>query len=290
MTENKPLGSLAPGKFSDEDPHAAAARNEYMQQALEKAKELRREKEELIQTKLDNGDIQEDYARLLKAIHASTLEPASAELEKVKAALLLREQLKDTPFATGKIAYLGAGTDWEFPVALGATDIIMEDLDYIGHGLQEEVMNSIRGFSTEVEELGDRLRFQISINGEPQSVQLCFASANVREYVPNTPLDGVLEMLGPTKSYTNQLLLPEIAAKIQEGGIILNHDYAMRNQNNNAPDGTSSRQIEGFTLYEVTDPQLFMIDLNSQTYQAPVSPDLTALRNALRQTDEKVSD
>lgn len=187
----------------------------------------------LIAARQQSHEISPSFANLLKAINTTTLGPSGPEnLRKVEAVL----DLHGAPIFqnSDRIAYVGSGEDWQFPVGLGAGSIDMVDPLFSDPSKVKSVFGSVREFDAEarMELQGEDniISASIDLGKRPQPIQLKLIGKAATAYMPEYPLNGVLEFLGPTKIDEGEIspVLPNIAEKLQADARVLNFDFDQR--------------------------------------------------------------
>lgn len=187
----------------------------------------------LIANRQQSHEISPSFANLLKAIHTTTLGPSEPEnLRKVEAVL----DLHGAPVFQNSdhIVYVGSGEDWHFPVALGVGFIDMIDPIFSDTSKVEQVLRSVRKFDatarTELSGEDSIISALIDLGKEPQPIQLRLIGKAATAYMPEYPLNGVLEFLGPTKIDVGESspVLPNIAEKLQTDARVINFDFNQR--------------------------------------------------------------
>lgn len=251
-----------------------------LQQAQEASANASQEKQRIIQLAVNVGQITHEYADLLGTIDTATTETDIANLHKVQAALGLRERLLAEGLGAGRVAYIGSGSDWQFPVALGAREIDMVDLDYLNPDSRNRLLNSIRAQHPDTVYNGGILEFSVYLGAGPEKVALHLIGADVKDYIPETELSGVVETAGPTKFITTNPVTPNVAAKIKERGVIANFDF--QHQNHGQEEGLVPLIEGGFTLYQVGNPVRFIKSLHDSPSAVKQAPSLESLRALVR--------
>ncbi len=255
MTETN--NELQSGGFSDGTTIDDAA-IQGMQEGRALAK---RKKIVLIDDALRRNEISSQYADLLTAIKTSTTTPEEADLMKVRATLDLQETLRENGFSEKRVAYIGAGNDWQFVVALGARTIDMVDLDYGYDGKEqakERMLESVKAFDPDArfDDQDERptITFQVNLYGKPEQVTLAMHAVDASQYTPSENLGGVIEALGPSKGYLDGTspVLPNVARSLANGALIFNSDF---DQNNTIGDVEGCQTIRSgkFSIYKVKD-------------------------------------
>ncbi len=240
---------IPPGGFIDESGVVTAPIED---DALrEKARIAYDRKQTLIRQALAQGKIAQEYAALLQSMQTATADNEVATLEKVEASLQLKDELAEQ-FKTGRVAYMGSGTDWQFAVALGGRQIDMVDEVFAGAGRREELLESIQEIDPHATLNSDgipTIQFGINLGKGVESIELKLFGTNVTQYNAPEPLTGVVEFAGPTKGFVqDQPILPNVASKLSPGARILNFDYMKRPIAAPTPQGFESKSVGKFTI------------------------------------------
>lgn len=221
---DKARKQIPAGEFSD----GTKVDPEDLKKFLQELEEARRKREEIVGEAHKKRAITMAYANLLLHIHSSTLGGAISDLAKVQNCLALRDKLAKEDLGKRRVAYIGAGLDWQFPVALGAREIDMVDIDYGKPELIQRIAQSIAEFDPNAKiEQGERPTFTFHVNtGEnPEVVTLRMYTGDIGTYEPDHELGGVIETLGPTKAYSSAPVVPNVAKHLAENALILNFDF-----------------------------------------------------------------
>lgn len=213
-----------PGTFSDEPKSIVDTSNIDTKNRL-----AIEERESLLSQLQGSGQIPIGLLEILRRIHSRTFRGPQATLEKIKAVLEMSESLRIT-FENGRVVYIGSGDDWEFAVALGAKDIDMVDPDFDGKNLRSSLFSSVQSFDPHASLIkvnGDTtIRFSIDIGYGIEQVSLHPKAMSVSNYIPSSPLVGVLEFAGPSKDIAPNLpIIPPLSRNLAPGAAILNFDY-----------------------------------------------------------------
>lgn len=223
-----PTGELSTGRKLDYEA--------LIKQFQEEQAALYSAKEKLISKLEQNQSISPKYANLLRSISSSTLGRAGADLRKVEAAVELKDALAREGFSARRMAYIGSGLDFHFPVALGARTIDLVDIVYKDEGSIPKLLERVRKIDSDAQlEVGDRseIVFQLDVGNGKELTRLRIIPDDVREYQPDEPLGGVIEILGPTKEFNNSSspVLPNVASRLSRDAIILNFDFSGNDAN-----------------------------------------------------------
>jgi hypothetical protein len=241
---------VEPGGFHDEDGTSLGT---YTADDLEEQfREARDTKQTLITQASSSGAITEEYARLLHTIRSGTHDEDLITLEKVQAALSLRDELTDT-FQHGSVAYIGSGLDWQFAVALGAREIDMVDPTFGDQENREALLRTIQMTDPQAS-LGSEeapvVDFGINLGSGVERIQLRLLGVDVRQYNPSS-LAGVIEIAGPTKGEgfaPMSPLLPNVQKGLSPGAKVVNFDYMRQRVANGVPQGFQSKSVGKFTV------------------------------------------
>jgi len=185
----------------------------------------------LIDQSIKKRIITPQFADLLKSIRTSTFGfPEAHTLKKVQAAIQLKDKLITDEANQKIVAYIGSGRDWQFPVALGARNIDMVDAIFSSDDSVLNLLESIKEHDANAELIPGEIKeihFGIDIGKGSEKVIVRLHPSDVMEYEPNHLLYGVLEYLGPSKTYLGETssVTPNIARKVSQGGFILNFDF-----------------------------------------------------------------
>lgn len=273
---------LKPGGFSD----GTVISEKDIAELLEKGREADEKKQTLIAAAKDQGTITDQYAALLAAIKTSTTAPEQANLIKVEIALSFEKILREGGFSNQPVAYIGAGYDWHFPVALGARRIEMIDLDYYDESKVEKMMDSVRVFDPAAQVTHESglpvLSFSVNLSGRPEQVVLSMRSANIEDYVPSQALGGVIESCGPSKGFLDQTspVMPRVAEKLTQNAFIVNSDF----HGLETVAGCERIQRGDYAILKVTDRTALTDLARTSEAQAkipsPTNPNLSHIRAA----------
>lgn len=210
-------------------------------------------KNNLINQAITTSKITPEIAGLLRAIETSTFgDYESVNSRKIQSVLAFREEFLSVE---GNFAYIGAGTDWQFPVALGLTQIDMVDIDYpdIAHYLVDSIKEFDQDPSIKSEEGGvSAIEFKVNLGEGDRKIVLNLIPGDVGSYISRSPLAGVIEVCGPSKSNDGTSpVLPNIAQSLKAGALILNLDSDPNRLRQES--GLEVLGKDGITLYTVTD-------------------------------------
>lgn len=189
------------------------------------------QKQAMISQAFSEGKITKQYASLLDSIHTSSMSGSITNLEKVKAALELKDKTQPD-FSRGKVGYIGSGYDWQFPVALGARRIDMIDEEFDGR-LRETLIQDLRDHGIEPSVIPPEtaedfpsILFSIDLGNGVEEVELRLVNRDAEQYSPIELLTGVVEIAGPTKGHIDDSpVFPNIADRLARGAIIANFDF-----------------------------------------------------------------
>lgn len=236
------------GGFYDEDGAALDTPKNDLEEQFHVARDT---KQALITQAIADGTITQEYAQLLQSIHSATTSGDLTNLKKIEAALSLRHELEDT-FQSGRVAYVGSGTDWQFAVALGARQIDMVDVGFAETGLRQSLLESIHEVDPQAELVNDEVplvKFGINLGNGVQNIQMRLVDTDVTRYDSEVPLVGVVECAGPTKSFTSDNpLLPNVRRKLSAGAKVVNFDYMDSHARKGTPQGFQSKSVGKFTV------------------------------------------
>jgi len=269
---------LKPGQFSD----GGTPDVNFIEQFRKEEGEFRRRKIALIDNLAHTKAITPQYAQLLHRIHTSTLGAEGATLRKVEAVIAMREVLKAEGIAQKYSANMGAATDWEFPVALGAREIVMVDSDYGKGNTAQQLFDSVRSFDSQaIMTDGDNpdIRFNVDIGEGKEGVLLHLNSSEITKYQPDRPLGLVVEFAGPTKgSNTSRVpVISNVTMGMASDGLVYNLDY--NDEFCYTPDiGMTQIEREGFHLYKVQDRDK-MVTASRMIFEPARDGTLEQLRN-----------
>jgi len=236
----------------------------------------------LIEELLEKGTINSQYADLLRGLSTVTVGAEGATLRKVQAVMAARELFGNSGVQQKRAAYIGSGTDWRFPVALGARDIVMVDSDYKeGSTTRQILITDIMDYDpkavVETGESGSRIRFVVDVGKGSESVVMQLDSSDVSEYQSSVPLGLVLEFAGPSKG-PNRSRVPvigNIAQGMANDGLVFNLDY--NDDVLYTPKiGMRDIQLGQFHVYQVSDRDK-MIEASKEEFKPP-EPRLSVLR------------
>lgn len=243
----------------------------YVEEFQAQQEQARIDKENLISDLLLKGMITPQYALLLNSIHSSTLNSREADLRKVRAAISMKDRLKELNIGKRHAVYIAGAYDWLFPVVLGARNIDMVDPEYLKDGkistLLQELIDSIKTFDSSPEIKGtppSNISFEVNTGEGIEKVSLNIFSQTDRDYQPKEPLGTVIEMLGP-KSFleVNSPVLPNVARNMTSDGIILNFDYS---HNLYSPEsGLKVIEMDDFIVYKISDKSKLEIASNQKS-------------------------
>lgn len=237
-----------PGTFIDEEGNTYRVDHGALPREMRAASAR---KHVLIEEALIDSKVTTQYACLLHDLRSATTSGSLADLEKVEAALSLRDELFGN-FSNGRIAYVGSGYDWEFPVALGARTIDMVDAGFSDTGLLERLLGGIESVAPDaVFEVGEfpTVKFDINLGEGEEKVSLRLLGIDVTKYRPPNPLNGVLEFAGPTKGYMDDSpVFPSIAQALTPGATVVNFDF-QHNTVPNSPARLTPMQVGKFIIY-----------------------------------------
>src|SRR3989344_4494211 len=114
-----------PGTWSDQ-----TRVKDIKRQTREDERNARRFRKRLLADLLNRGEITPQFATFLSKIRSSTTDPENARLLKIQSIVATRNLMDQCHIAKRVTVYSGAGSDWRFPVALGARNILMLDNEY----------------------------------------------------------------------------------------------------------------------------------------------------------------
>lgn len=254
--------------------------DEWERQFEEKQDQARKQRIDLIEKLLKEGKITPQYAELLRGVFTSTFGAETATLRKIQAIIAIREALADEGVAKRHTVYIGAGLDWRFPVALGARDIVMLDLEYSPQ-LRQELLDDIRQHSLGISYQEDsRIGFAVDVGNGPESVSIELEQVGIGKYQPQRSIDLVLEFLGPSKGGQESRVpvLQNVAQALGNGGIVFNDDY--QHDFSYTPDiGMRNMSFGRFHLYQVTDHDR-MVAASREVFR-PAGPSVSSIRRAI---------
>jgi hypothetical protein len=248
------LGSLGP-----QTPEELERQRQFNEQArqefISESQEALRNKQALISGSNDQGKVSPQMKKLLSEITSSTLSSATASLHKVTIALKFK--LHDINLPGERVAYIGAGLDWRFPVALGARNLDMVDLEYGRPGLIGEMYQDIRQVDEEAafsKSGSSGINFSLDLGSGPEAVNLNLLAVDASKYQPQLPLSAVLEYLGPTRSLSREAIpvLPNIAAHLLPGAMIANFDFERYYPEDLSDKGVSLLDVPNLRVARVT--------------------------------------
>jgi len=270
---NKPV----PGQWSD----GTVTGNDDLEKFYAEESESRAQKNKLIEDLSNTEQITPQFVRLLRSIHTSTFGAEGATLRKIRAVLAMRKMLKDQGITQRYTANLGAGIDWQFPVALGAREIVMVDQDYQRKDVVVKLFESVRQFDgkTQMKD-GNRpdILFGVDLGEGREDITLHLDSSEITKYQPQQPLGFVLEFAGPSKGPNRSRVpvLPNIARAMTDDGLVFNLDYPHKTL---FTPGLGMDVVEsgGFYLYKVHDKRQ-MITASSTIFSVANDGTLEQLR------------
>lgn len=269
-----------PGSFWDSITKTPDGQREFRwRQSLVKAKESVISNSEL------KGYITPQYAQLLRSIHTSTGDSESTSLKKVKTSLALRQRLQEYGIAEKLTANIGSGTDWEFPVALGARNITMIDPSYNGKYLTNELLQRVRQFDPRaIVDVGNRhqIIFDIDVGNGKEKVALHLDPSDVKRHISPKPYEFTVECSGPSKNANRSFLPihPRFISNLNKDSLILSldfpHDVLFSDDLGLKDVGT-----DGYHLYKVKD--WASLTAASKRIEKPLDPSTVALRRMHKQ-------
>src|SRR3990167_7487380 len=241
-------------------------------------------KEDLIDNLLKTKSITPQYAFLLQSIQTATLGREGAILRKVQAVLALREALRQESIAKRLTLNIGSDIDWQFPVALGARDIVLMDPGFKEAERLQKLLESVRLFDKTANFQGDdptSLPFHLDLGEGVELVNLHVSKDRVTKYQSAKPIGCVIEFAGPSKGF-NRSGVPvttNIAQIMADDGLILNFDYSHDFQY--LPEiGIDFVKLEGFYFYKVYAKDMMITA--SKIKHSPPEPSLAKLRAILK--------
>lgn len=208
----------------------------------------------LIDNLHDGGKITEQFANLLRSIHSFTVAPAEASLRKVRAVIALRETLRDKNITQKHAAYLGSRFDWHFPVALGARDIAMIDLEFQKPEFRQQLLRSVKQYGAEIKTVGidnSRIDFVLDLGEGGENVTLRVDGTDLHEYEPQQPLGFILGCYGGWEKQGKVPIPENIIRGLAKDGLVLGLDYPHEGYTHDF--GMDIIERDGFYLYQVTD-------------------------------------
>jgi hypothetical protein len=239
---------IAPGSWSDGTKNDS----DFEKRCQQEIQESKAQKNELINSSLIHGQITLEMANLLRNIQSSTAGNHEHEnLLKIESILACRRKLsnlKDKP-----VAYIAAGTDWQFPVALGATNIDMVDMDY--PALIKEMLTSIKMFDQNPLIKGNEsIGFNINLGEGIKKIKLNIVGKMSNLYFP-IELAGVIEALGTTKQNDGTSpVFANVAQGLHKGSFILNLDFHKVCLGDNSGLREEQSVDNSVVFYRVSDP------------------------------------
>lgn len=270
---------IKPGSWSNGSQH-----EDFAEQFRQEIEQSRKQKDDLINQSLASGRVTPKMANLLRSIATSTAgNHEYGNLRKTQFVLTFGKEF--SKLGDKQVAYIGAGTDWQFPVALGATNIDMEDISY--PEIVTNMLESIRRFDVDplIEKDGEvvkSIEFNIDLGKGNRKIRLNTIHGEVGSYLPSAPLAGVIEAFGPSKSNDGTSpVLPNVAQALQQGSLILNLDFNRARLREGS--GLEDIGSDDMAFYKVTDSKsLWGISQLSREGVANVS--LEAIRKAAELT------
>lgn len=225
------------------------AKEDEQQDGTEEMKQAGAKKSDLIQSAMIDGRITPEYAALLALIHSSTTSGSIANLRKVEACLALRDELQ-SGFDQGRVAYIGSGTDWEFPVALGARRIDMVDPALSEENVKEMLFAGLGPH--EIEEADQTsVTFGIDLGSGQEQVELRLFPVDATVYKPRALLSGVIEFAGPTKDLAPESpVLPRLANILRHDGVVLNFDFQENRVHRFPTRKLLPHKVDGFVVFK----------------------------------------
>lgn len=273
MSEEDQQGkeNINPGSWSDEI-NVPQSFDDFRNKFNADEEHATQEREKLISDSLIAHKITPQYADLLRKIKASTMGVELAKLTKVKIALETHASPDLNHLGAGRVAYIGSGYDWEFPVALGARDIDMVDSDLISSNKMSEqrIIESVKQIDPEVSSGDQRnVSFHIDVGNGPEEVLLHFKGTEADEYIPDCPVMGVLEFNSPDSS-NGKLIRDNIMPHLRSGSILFNFDHSKKDD---TPDGVREinssrgsilkiRDIEKLKKWQLDQPAINRVNIN----------------------------
>lgn len=270
---------IKPGSWSD-----GSQNEDFAEQFRQEIEQSRIQKDDLINQSLASGKIAPEMAILLRDITTSTAgNHEYGNLRKIKFVLAFREEF--SKLGDKQVAYIGAGIDWQFPVALGATNIDMEDISY--PEIVNNMVDTIRKFDPDplIEkdaEVVKSIKFNIDLGQGNRKIRLNTIHGEADSYSPLVPLAGVIEAFGPSKSNDRTSpILPNVAQALQQGSLILNLDFDRARLRDGS--GLEDLGIDEMAFYRVIDPKSLW-GISQLSKESATNVSLEAIRKAAELT------
>jgi hypothetical protein len=281
MVKEKKPGTFDDGMTSDDD----------YEKFFEERRNADQTKIKLIDNLKKQRKISSQFADFLLGVQTSTFDSQQATLRKIKAILSLREVLKNYGIKEKHALYIGSGYDWRFPIALGARDIVMLDIDSSRSDLKEELFKNIQTFDPKAKtkiENNPVIELSFDIGEGLETARLELVTSDVAEYHPEKPVDFVLEFAGPTKNSNRSRVpvLTNIAAAMSSDALVFNSDYDHIHKTLYDPSiGMKEIDLSGFHVYQVSDRNQMI--LSSSEIFLPPQPSLDRLRTIVKSHKKK---
>lgn len=248
---------------------------------IEEQKAFAATKKDLFDNLLKTKAVTPQYALLLQSIQTATFGREEATLRKVRAVLALREALKQERITQRRTLNIGSNIDWQFPVALGARDIVLMDPGFKKSERLQELLESVRLFDKTANFQADDLTilpFHLDLGEGVEQINLHVNTDKVIKYKSTVPIGCVIEYAGPSKGF-NRSRVPvttNIAQIMTDDGLVLNFDYAHDFQY--SPEiGMDAIRREDFYIYKVKDRDKLIAA--SKINFAPPEPSLRKLQS-----------
>jgi len=237
---------------------------------------------------ISEGKIFPDLAKLLKSIETSTSCGKEAKTsEKIKTVINFRNILKGTDFETGKIANIGSGFDWQFPVALGAENIDMVDILFKEHSSIDKLLASVKLFDLNaslVSKSIPQVNFHINLSDKKRDITLSLYGVFSEDYLGQYKLNGVVESCGPTvhsikpEGYVYNLpIAQKLIPRMTQNSFIINLDYNFCDSTNDyAAKGLKIIKRGGMKIAQIIDKEkvLKWVQISDKGKPIPLNPSL----------------
>lgn len=222
-----------PGHFSD-----GTSVSNLLDKFRNEEAQANQDAEKLISDSFEQHLIPTEFADFLRTIKASTMAMEGARLSKIGIALDCYGIEGLAELKSGSVVYSGSGFDWEFPVALGAREIDMVDLDFLnGNGsTRTRIIESVKKADPEaiIGENSD-IKLKVNLGKGLEEVKLRLIGAEAAQYIPERPIKGVLDYNSP-RDKESKLIRENLLQHLYSGSIILNFDYG---NNQQLPEGVT---------------------------------------------------